>query len=245
VEDARGPESEFERRIREQTAYRDAKREAKLLKAGDLDAHPWVRHARKSRERSDHWPEAEEATGQSGAGTAKSRSVGLYLLLGAAALLPFLIMALSQPPASAPQASTGPIAITIWHGLADESERARLNESAAALTTEEIVFDIVRTDDLSRSIQIAVLQSRLPDIAIVDGATAELLRAGGRLINGDAEEAAGFFPLALPQPWSRPLVLIALATDRSPEEIRLILSTAEALHRLLWSESPVAPESRP
>lgn len=243
-EDA-GRGSEYERRIREQTAYRDAKREAKQIKAGEIELHPWVRHALESKERADRGSDGDATAQSETYERNKPRGWPAVLVWGAAALLPTLLLALAIGGGDTPPKSEGPIPVSLWHGLANPVELEQLERAVAALRSDAITLHLVPTDDLQRSLQIALLQSTPPDVAIVDFETAEQLRAGHRLILSAADEAAAFFPLADPAPWSRPPVLVALNTGRSPEESDRILSLARDLSRFLRSGAPSPPAAQP
>src|SRR5690606_3016878 len=90
MKEDRERESEFERRIREQTAYRDAKREARLLKAGEFEGHPWVKSALESKDRASRPPRPGEDSNTAQHGGRRGRLAKSNLLWACAALLPVL-----------------------------------------------------------------------------------------------------------------------------------------------------------
>lgn len=239
--ETRERESEFERRIREQTAYRDAKREARLLKSGGFAEHPWVQDALQIKNHARQAHEPGETPMKAREDHRRSLFLRTKLLVtgGALLLLVALALTLYQGPASPGAESL--TSVSLWHSLMSESELLQLRESLASLSSDELDFDLVSAHDLPTSLHIALLRSAPPEIAIVDEATAEQLRVSDRLILGEDGETTGHFPLSPSRPWSRPLVLVVFAKDRSREESARILALARELHRSLWDQFPEAP----
>lgn len=235
------PHSDFERFTQEQKAVMSAKREARQIKAGEIE-HPWLRTARQSKESADRSADTGEWTGSEADERARVRVRTALLFFGLAVLLPACVLFLVQPSA-APEPPP-PAAITLWYAPDGENGERELEQVQKALDTIEPAVDLVPARDMRRSLQIALLRAEQPDVAIVDHRTAVELRDGNRLAVVDSVGTQAFFPLADSAPFGRPMILVVLKTGRSEEESARVLAFARELHRRLRAAATGSPESQ-